>query len=490
MADTPKLGLPRLISSQAQKHVTMNEALQQLDVLVQLSVKDKDLSAPPAAPAEGDAYIVGASATGLWDGHSGKVAAFSPSGIWFFHVPKAGWVAYVEDESKHYSHDGSVWAEFSAGGGSSGDFLSITGGELTGNLTVKTMTPTLTVSSPDTTAGHALYRSVGRRTAGSTGVIGQHDYINNADDLTVSQWLLRANGDVDLTVGVLKVSSNEVYHAGNFATGNDNRRIGELGLGGATADTVNAFSINTIAALFNNAGADIRLNLNKNAVGDTASLVFQSGFSGRAEIGLTGNDDFSFKVSPDGSTFHDSIIIDRNSGKVSMPKNPGLDEFIFPLGGGWLLDPNENVGWGIAGGPYDDVVTNDLGNVGADYARTAGGLVFPFDVELLGFGANYYVNNALAHAWGWRIGYIERTHNSNVVTTTNLLQQVADNGGVGPNHPQSTIHQVDVLDFSSNGWIIPAGRTIILSIEAPTADATNRYVYILSGYLYFKRVNN
>ncbi len=317
MVDTTKLGLPILAASQAQKHVTMNESLYRLDTLVQLSVLDKDLTAPPASPTEGDSYIVGASATGAWSGHDEKVAAFT-TGIWFFHIPKAGWLSWVADEDAYYSYDGSAWAEFESGGGG-GDALPLTGGELTGNLTVKTMTPTLTVSSPDTTSGHALYRSIGRRTIGSTGVIGQHDYINNVDGSTVSQWLLKANGDVDLTVGVLKVSSNEVYHAGNFANGSDNRRIGQLGLGGATADTTNVLSMNGSAALFNNAGAGVQLKLNKNAIGDTASFLFQTGFSGRAEIGLTGNDDFSFKVSPDGSTFKDGIVIDKTTGKVRFP---------------------------------------------------------------------------------------------------------------------------------------------------------------------------
>ncbi|KKM25255.1 hypothetical protein LCGC14_1596850, partial [marine sediment metagenome] len=44
------LTLPFLQPSQAQKHVTHNEALQRLDLLVQLSVLDRDLTAPPGSP--------------------------------------------------------------------------------------------------------------------------------------------------------------------------------------------------------------------------------------------------------------------------------------------------------------------------------------------------------------------------------------------------------------------------------------------------------
>jgi hypothetical protein len=49
-------------------------------------------------------------------------------------------------------------------------------------------------------------------------------------------------------------------------------------------------------------------------------LAFKTGFSARALIGLLGNDDFSFKVSPDGSAFFDASRIDRTSGQVELPQ--------------------------------------------------------------------------------------------------------------------------------------------------------------------------
>ena len=65
---TTHLLLPYILAAQAQKHVTHNEALRVLDNLVQLAVLDRDLNAPPGAPAEGDRYIVKASPapTGAW----------------------------------------------------------------------------------------------------------------------------------------------------------------------------------------------------------------------------------------------------------------------------------------------------------------------------------------------------------------------------------------------------------------------------------------
>jgi hypothetical protein len=58
MSNTTHLQLPYLLASQAQKHVTHNEALRLLDAMVQLAVLDRDLTAPPGSPADGDRYIV------------------------------------------------------------------------------------------------------------------------------------------------------------------------------------------------------------------------------------------------------------------------------------------------------------------------------------------------------------------------------------------------------------------------------------------------
>jgi hypothetical protein len=84
-----------------------------------------------------------------------------------------------------------------------------------------------------------------------------------------------------------------------------------VGIGGATADATNRLSINAPAALFNHAGSSFNATLNKNATADDASFTFQVGFSARALLGLLGNDDFSFKVSPDGSAYFTGIRTHR-----------------------------------------------------------------------------------------------------------------------------------------------------------------------------------
>ena len=99
-----------------------------------------------------------------------------------------------------------------------------------------------------------------------------------------------------------------------------NLSVQELGVGGATADATNRLSINTPAVLLNNAGASIDMTFSKNAVANDASLSFKTGFSTRGLVGLLGDDDLTLKVSPNGSRFHNGLVVNRNSGRVKFDK--------------------------------------------------------------------------------------------------------------------------------------------------------------------------
>ena len=114
MSETLLLALPLLEASQAQKHVTHNEALLKLDVLSQLAVISRNLTAPPANPMDSDRYLVAAAATGGWAGQSGKVAV-RQSGAWVFYAPKNGWKLWVEAEQALVIYNGSAW--IAQGGG-------------------------------------------------------------------------------------------------------------------------------------------------------------------------------------------------------------------------------------------------------------------------------------------------------------------------------------------------------------------------------------
>jgi pectin methylesterase-like acyl-CoA thioesterase len=90
----------------------------------------------------------------------------------------------------------------------------------------------------------------------------------------------------------------------------------------ASADDINRLAVAAPATLLNHEGAGHQLKINKLAPGDTASLLFQTDFSGRAEMGTAGDDDFRFKVSPDGAQWFEAIAIDRATGAVSLPRTP------------------------------------------------------------------------------------------------------------------------------------------------------------------------
>lgn len=237
---TPILAMDYLLPSQAQKHVTVNENLRALDILVQLSVFDRDMTAPPASPQEGDNYIIPAAATGAWAGHENKIAAFQ-DGAWNFQTPQIGWRAYIIDEAALVIFDGTQWNIFNSG-----------------------LTPT---------------------------------------DLALE-----------------------------LADGSDGFIV-QLGINTAS-DTTNRLALASEAALLTHDGDDMRLKLNKAVTGDTTSLIYQTGFTGHAELGLTGDDDFHIKVSPDGSTFHEAMIVDRHTGQANFPNTNFTDMSVTVLNNG------------------------------------------------------------------------------------------------------------------------------------------------------------
>ena len=163
-------------------------------------------------------------------------------------------------------------------------------------------------------------------------------------------------------------------------------------------------------------------------------------------------------------------------------------EDIYPLGGQFLLDPNEFNGWGN-NGPIDNSNTQDLGNVAvANPNRNAGGISFPWDVDLLGFFAWHRNSNGAAEAWGWRIGMQTKNAGSNTVSWVDVISEVADNGGVGPRNYSNNQNQQTSIDLSVlTNNVLTAGDVLVLGVEAPTANTTNYFVQIHSGYLHFRR---
>jgi len=67
---------------------------------------------------------------------------------------------------------------------------------------------------------------------------------------------------------------------------------------------------------------NVQVKLNKADIADSATFLFQTNWSGRAEIGTSGNDDFSFKVSPDGSNWYTGLTL--KSGAKGVPVLPSF----------------------------------------------------------------------------------------------------------------------------------------------------------------------
>jgi len=85
----------------------------------------------------------------------------------------------------------------------------------------------------------------------------------------------------------------------------------------ATADQRLAVASGT--SLFTHDGDSHRMAVNRAADADTASLIFQTDYSGRTEMGLTGADGFSLKTSSDGENWSERLSTPEDYTGVRAP---------------------------------------------------------------------------------------------------------------------------------------------------------------------------
>ncbi len=111
------------------------------------------------------------------------------------------------------------------------------------------------------------------------------------------------------------------------------QNLTRLGLA-TTADAVNPFSAKLNKALWTaretgeGGDGDLRMTFNKQANADVLSLLFQSAYGGRAELGLIGDDDLRLKVSADGAVWHDALAVDRATGRVAFARGATRSETV------------------------------------------------------------------------------------------------------------------------------------------------------------------
>ncbi|WP_029415691.1 DUF2793 domain-containing protein [Brevundimonas bacteroides] len=154
------------------------------------------------------------------------------------------------------------------------------------------------------------------------------------------------------------------------------QNLTRLGLN-TEADAINPFAAKVNKALWtarpeaDGGDGDLRITLNKDTPADVLSLLFQSGYGGRAEFGLIGDDDLVLKVSADGADWSDALRIDAEDGRAWFPRGAGRAEAVLLTAGGSWSPPDwarlisvMAVGGGGAGG---------AGASGAGGLRSGGG---------------------------------------------------------------------------------------------------------------------
>ncbi len=108
-----------------------------------------------------------------------------------------------------------------------------------------------------------------------------------------------------------------------FDTLNQAQNLLVLGIG-TTSDSLNRLSVKTNGALFYSLGSDeggsgdLRFTINRESASKTASQLYQTNWSGRAETGLMGDDNWRLKLSANGTTWSDALVGYSASGSIRI----------------------------------------------------------------------------------------------------------------------------------------------------------------------------
>jgi hypothetical protein len=93
---------------------------------------------------------------------------------------------------------------------------------------------------------------------------------------------------------------------------------------GTTADATNPFStklnniLHAAKTVAEGATGNIQVKLSKESAAKTASHLFQTNFSGRAELGLSGDDNFHVKTSADGAAWVEALVFAAATGAATF----------------------------------------------------------------------------------------------------------------------------------------------------------------------------
>lgn len=191
----------------------------------------------------------------------------------------------------------------------------------------------------------------------------------------------------------------------------------------ATADATNRLTVRSEAVLLDHDGAGVQLKLNKQAADDTLSVLFQTDYAGRAELGLAGDDALAIKTSADGSNWTTALRVDPANATVDIPtqltrgghtvldagNTPNLMAVQPGLGAGVDLNTVQNTG-------HYPQSSNSAARSGMNYPIAQAGLLSVISVGSMsyqdyrafaGAGANadvVYSRGLYANNWtAWRV---------------------------------------------------------------------------------------
>ena len=177
---TIRHGLPFLLPNKAQKHVTLNEALQVLDLMTGLSVRSRSMPDQPAMPAEGDAYILPVDATDVaWATYpENSIVAFL-DGAWSLLTTPDGCRAWIADETTLCILTSGTWTPLSP------DVFPVLGVNTDADPSTRLAVKSVAVlfSHDDVTPGSGDMRhAINRETPGNTGsVLLQTDHYGGSE---------------------------------------------------------------------------------------------------------------------------------------------------------------------------------------------------------------------------------------------------------------------------------------------------------------------
>ena len=113
MNTAPHLKIDLVMTNQAQKETTVNEAIITIDALINCGVIKSELNVPPDSPENGDLYIIGHEPINEWQNQSLNVAYFFES--WRFIIPNPGLTIWASDAETNLTYNGKKWITTNAG---------------------------------------------------------------------------------------------------------------------------------------------------------------------------------------------------------------------------------------------------------------------------------------------------------------------------------------------------------------------------------------